>query len=193
MNRSASAGRTSRTRSLRCSCCCSCWSAPRPLLPWRATSRSRSLARLRLPVMRGRPGDGRHGASPALRHLEAVAGFGLAALVMVTNGQELLTGVLRVDGGATSAVRSDAAGRALRRPAGARRAGRPGRRDHRVVRVGRAVRGDPAHEGQSVAFAGHRLRYDGLTTTREPQRTVLTTRLAVTDGSGAAAGALTRG
>ena len=44
-------------------------------------------------------------------------------------------------------------------------------------------------EGQSVAFGGHDLRYDGLTTTREPQRTVLTTRLSVTDGPGAAAGA----
>ena len=46
-------------------------------------------------------------------------------------------------------------------------------------------------EGESVAFAGYRLRYDGLTTREEPQRTVLSARLARTDGSGTPLAALT--
>src|SRR5215510_588107 len=61
-----------------------------PLLPWRATSRSRALRRLRVPA-----------AAAALvmiatawagvRQVAAIAGFGLAALVFVTSGQEILT------------------------------------------------------------------------------------------------------
>jgi cytochrome c-type biogenesis protein CcmF len=39
-------------------------------------------------------------------------------------------------------------------------------------------------KGQVVDFAGYHLRYDGLTTAEQPQRTVLTARLGVTDPSG---------
>lgn len=154
-----------------------------PMLPWRATRRSRRLAHLRLPVGAAAVVTVA-GAFAGARHIEAVAGFGLAALVIVTNGQELLAGVLR-------ARRRHQRG-ALRR--GGRRYG------GLLVHVGLGVLaagiiassglGEQSEvtlaEGQSVTFGGHELRYDGLTTTREPQRTVLTTRLSVTDGPGAA-------
>ena len=159
-----------------------------PLLPWRATSRSRSLTRLRPPVtvaalvMAG-------AALAGVRSVGAVAGFGMAALVLVTNGREIVTGM-----------------RASRRRRNGRRAGRrPGRRyGGLLVHVGLAVLAAgiiassgfarqaevTLEKGESVAFAGYRLRYDGLTTTRQPHRTVLSTRLAFTDASGTAAGLL---
>src|SRR5262249_2698420 len=64
---------------------------PAPLLPWRATTRSRSLHRLHAPaaaaalVMIAT-------ASAGVHQVAAVAGFGLAALVFVTSGQEILNG-----------------------------------------------------------------------------------------------------
>ena len=158
-----------------------------PLLPWRATSRSRTLTRLRAPVlvaalvMAGT-------ALAGVRSPEAVAGFGLAALVLVTNGREVVTGV-----------------RVSRRHR-ARGSRRPGRRyGGLLVHIGLAVLAAGViassalaeqaevtlDEGESVAFAGYRLRYDGLTTREEPQRTVLSARLARTDGSGTPLAALT--
>ena len=159
-----------------------------PLLPWRASSRSRTLTRLRAPVlvaalvMAGT-------ALAGVRSPEAVAGFGLAALVLVTNGREVVTG-LRVS---------------RRHHARGTRRG-PGRRyGGLLVHIGLAVLAAGViassalaeqaevtlDEGESVAFAGYRLRYDGLTTREEPQRTVLSARLARTDGSGAPVAALT--
>src|SRR5262249_35046273 len=60
-----------------------------PLLPWRATNRSRALRRLRVPaaaaalVMIA-------AALAGIHQVAAVAGFGLATLVFVTGGQEIL-------------------------------------------------------------------------------------------------------
>jgi cytochrome c-type biogenesis protein CcmF len=146
-----------------------------PLLPWRSSSPARSLARLRVPV--GVAAVAMAAAALAgARRLEPVVGLGLAALVLVTNGQELLVGV-RVS---------------VRRRRGLRRHG------GLLVHVGLAVLAAgivasgafaqqsevTLHRGDSVAFGGHRLRYEGLTTVQQPQRTVLTTRLRVsTPGS----------
>ena len=153
-----------------------------PLLAWRGGSRARTLARLRLPLTVAAVVTA-VAAVLAPGHVEAVAGFGAAALVLVTNGREVLAG-LRFS--------------RRRRRAGGRRA--PGRRyGGLVVHVGLALlaagiiassgfaqqREVTLDRGESVAFAGQRLRYEGLSTLEQPQRTVLTTRLAVTGPSGA--------
>ena len=158
-----------------------------PVLPSRPTSPARTLARLRTPVAVAALVTAA-AAVAGPRHVEAVAGLGLAALVLVTNGREILVG-MRVS-------------RRHRRAGGGRRGAR--RYGGLLVHVGLGVLATgiivssgfaeqaevTLDRGQSVTFAGHRLRYDGLDTTKEPQRTVLTTRLAVTDGSGARSGVL---
>jgi cytochrome c-type biogenesis protein CcmF len=161
-----------------------------PLLPWRATSRSRALRRLRVPaaaaalVMIATAWAGVH-------QVTAVAGFGLAALVFVTSGQEILSGLmLGRRGQRGGAARALARGR--RRNAGL------------VVHMGLALvaAGITASStlglqtqatlktGQSTAFGGQVLRYQGLHTDQQPQRIVLTTTVSVTNSSGGAAGTL---
>jgi cytochrome c-type biogenesis protein CcmF len=127
-------------------------------------------------------------AVAGLRHVEAAAGFGLATLVLLTNGQEIIAGVrfaTRRRGLAT--VR-----RSSRRYGGL------------LVHVGLAVLAAGViassgfaeqqeitlGQGQSASFAGYQLRYDGLTTDEQAQRTVLTTRLVLTDAAGNRAGVL---
>jgi cytochrome c-type biogenesis protein CcmF len=161
-----------------------------PLLPWRATNRSRALRRLRVPataaalVMIAAAWAGVH-------QVEAVAGFGLAALVFVTSGQEILS-VLAIG---RRGMRGDAV-RALAR----------GRRRHAglVVHMGLALAAAgiiassslgqqdqvTLKTGQSTEFAGQVLRYQGLHADRQPQRIVLTTTVSVTNPGGGAAGAL---
>src|SRR5215468_6741062 len=145
-----------------------------PLLPWRATNRSRALRRLRVPAAAA-----------------AVAGFGLATLVFVTSGQEILSGL--------------ASGRRGMR-GGAVRALARGRRRHAglVVHMGLALvaggiiasssLGQQAQvtlkTGQATVFAGQVLRYQGLHTNRQPQRIVLTTTVAITNPGGGTAGTL---
>ncbi|HEY7146842.1 MAG TPA: cytochrome c-type biogenesis CcmF C-terminal domain-containing protein [Streptosporangiaceae bacterium] len=161
-----------------------------PLLPWRATNRSRALLRLRVPaaaaalVMIATAAAGIHQVS-------AVAGFGLAALVFVTSAQEILTGMaIGRRGARAGAARALARGR--RRYAGL------------VVHMGLALAaagitassslGQQAQvtlkTGQSTVFAGHVLRYQGLATDRQPQRIVLTARVSVTNQGGGTAGTL---
>ena len=161
-----------------------------PLLPWRATNRSRALRRLRVPA-----------AAAALvviatawagvHQVAAVAGFGLATLVFVTSGQEILSGL--------------ASGRRGMR-GGAVRALARGRRRHAglVVHMGLALvaggiiasssLGQQAQvtlkTGQATVFAGQVLRYQGLHTNRQPQRIVLTTTVAITNPGGGTAGTL---
>jgi cytochrome c-type biogenesis protein CcmF len=108
--------------------------------------------------------------------------------VLVTNGQELVSGI-------RAARRSRSAG-AIRR--GSRRYG------GLLVHVGLAVLATgiiassgfaqqaevTLVKGESVAFAGFSMRYDGLTTEQQPQRTVLTTHLRVTRPSGDRVGLL---
>jgi len=161
-----------------------------PLLPWRATNYSRALRRLRVPaaaaalVMIAT-------ASAGVTELTAIAGFGLAALLFVTSAQEIASGLaIGRRGERGGAVRALARGR--RRYAGL------------VVHAGLAVvaAGIIASSGlgqqtqvtlktgQSTVFAGRVLRYQALRTDQQPQRTVLTTTVSVTNPSGGTAGML---
>jgi cytochrome c-type biogenesis protein CcmF len=158
-----------------------------PVLPWRGGGSGRSLARLRAPVLLAALVMVVI-AVAGMGHVEAAAGFGLAALVLLTNGQEILTG-----------VRFSARRRGL---AGVRRSSL--RYGGLLVHVGLAVlavgiisssgfgqqREITLGQGQSTSFAGYVMRYDGLTTDQQSQRTVLTTRLVLTDASGNRAGVL---
>ena len=161
-----------------------------PLLPWRATNRSRALRRLRGPVTAAALVMIAT-AWAGVRQPAAVAGFGLATLVFVANGQELLSGL--------------AIGRRALR-GGAVRALARGRRRHAglVVHLGLALvaagiiasssLGQQAQvtlkTGQSTVFAGQVLRYQGLHTDRQPQRIVLTATVSVTNPGGGTAGTL---
>jgi cytochrome c-type biogenesis protein CcmF len=161
-----------------------------PLLPWRSTNRARALRRLRVPavsaalVMIATAVAGVHQAA-------AVAGFGLATLVFVANGQEIVKGLaIGRRGGRSGAVR--ALLKARRRYAGL------------VVHVGLAVAAagviassNLAQEtevtmktGESTVFAGQVLRYEGLRTDEEPHRIVLTAPVSVMNSRGEAVGTL---
>ncbi len=160
-----------------------------PLLPWRAANRARALRRLRVPAAGAAlvmAGSALAGATEPL----AVAGFGLAALVVIANGQEILVGI--------------AFGRRPERR-GALAAVRRGRRRYAgltahiglgLMAVGITASSSFAQQievtlstGQATTFAGYELRYAGLRTAQEPQRTVLTTELSVraTDSTGSSA------
>jgi cytochrome c-type biogenesis protein CcmF len=146
-----------------------------PLLPWRTASPGRTLVRLRGPivaaalVMAGC-------AVAGVQSAAVVAGFGLAAAALVGNGRELVAGV------------RGSRGRRGRLRRGAARYG------GLLVHVGLAVAaagvtasaalGEQAEltldAGETASFAGYQVRYDGMTTAEQPQRTVLTTGLTVT-------------
>jgi cytochrome c-type biogenesis protein CcmF len=153
-----------------------------PLLPWRSTNKARAVRRLRLPTATAAVVivccalAGVHGLKP-------LAGLGLAALVVVTNGQEIVGGLLGARrGGGRSVLRALRHGR--RRYCGL------------TVHVGLAILaagittssslGQQSEvtlkAGQSTTFAGYVLRYEGMRTAQEPQRTVLTTPLSVRSG-----------
>jgi cytochrome c-type biogenesis protein CcmF len=150
-----------------------------PLLPWRSGSAGRLTRRLRLPL----------GVTAAvvlvlavggLRSPAAAAAFGLATFVGVANLAEIGAG-LRV------AVRTG--GR--RRPAAALGALLRGRRRYGglLVHVGLALAALAItasstlarqtdltlSRGATAGFAGYTLRYEGMRTLRQPQRTVLVT------------------
>src|SRR4051794_23942285 len=158
-----------------------------PVLPWRGGASGRSLARLRAPVLVAALVMAVF-AVAGMGHAEAAAGFGLAALVLITNGQEIVTG-----------LRFSARRRGL---AAVRRSSR--RYGGLLVHVGLAVlavgiisssgfaeqREITLGQGQSTSFAGYVMRYDGLTTDQQPQRTVLPPRLVLTDAWGKRAGVL---
>ena len=149
-----------------------------PLLPWRRGTAGRTLLRLRLPVVAAAL------VTVALtlagvRSTGAVVGLGLVVLVVVGTGLELVR-VLRGGGGARRVLR------------GSRRYG------GLLVHVGLAIlaagviassalgqEGEVTlAKGETATFAGHELRYDGLQTDRQPNRTVLTVALTVTGGGG---------
>jgi cytochrome c-type biogenesis protein CcmF len=161
-----------------------------PALSWRgggSAATARAVTRLRTPVLLATLVVA-VSALTGTRHLEAAVGFGLATLVLATNGQEIVTGVR------FSARRSGLASvwRSSRRYGGL------------LVHVGLAVlaigiiassgfgqqREITLGQGHSTSFAGYVMRYEGLSTDRQPQRTVLTTRLVLTDGSGKRVGVL---
>ena len=158
-----------------------------PLLPWRATSRARALRRLRVPaaaaaaVMIAT-------AAAGVASVYAVAGFGLAALVLVTNGQEISNGV--------SAGRPGGTLRALLRSR-RRHAGLVVHLGLALVAAGITASSTLGHQsqvtlttGQAAVFGGQVLRYQGLRTDQQPQRIVLTATVSVTNPGGAPAGTL---
>jgi cytochrome c-type biogenesis protein CcmF len=161
-----------------------------PLLPWRATNRSRALRRLRVPATAGAMVMIAT-ALAGVRNLEAVAGFGLAALLFVTSAQEIVTG-LAIGRRATAGGSVRALIRGRRRHAGF------------VVHLGLALvaAGITAstalaqqeqvtlQSGQTVRFGGQILRYDGLRTDRQPQRIVLTAAVSVVSSAGRTVGTL---
>ena len=161
-----------------------------PLLPWRATNRARALRRLRVPaiaaalVMIAT-------AVAGIRQVTTVAGFGLATLVLVGNGQEIVAGLaVGRHGGRGGVLRTLARGR--RRYAGF------------VVHIGLALvaAGITASStlgqqtevtlktGQSAVFAGYTLRYEGLRSDQQPQRVVLSAPVKVDKVGGGGAGTL---
>jgi len=161
-----------------------------PLLPWRATNRARALRRLRTPAIAAALVM-IVTAVAGVRQVTAVAGFGLATLVLVANGQEILTGAgMGRRGGRGGILRALLRGR--RRYAGF------------VVHVGLALvaAGITASStlgqqtevtlktGQSAVFAGHILRYEGLRTDQQAQRIVLTAPVKVTNVGGGGDGTL---
>ena len=149
-----------------------------PLLPWRRGTPGRTAQRLRLPVTVGALVTVVLTVA-GVRSTSAAAGLGLAALVVVGNGRELVRG--------------------LRGRGGGRRMLRGGRRyGGLLVHVGMAVLaagvvassvlGQEAEltlaKGETATFAGHEVRYDGLATDRQPNRTVLTVALSVGSDGG---------
>jgi cytochrome c-type biogenesis protein CcmF len=161
-----------------------------PLLPWRVTNRARAMRRLRLPVIAA--ALVMVGAALAgIDGVTAVAGFGLATLVLVANGQEIVSGLATGRrGGRGGILRTLARGR--RRYAGL------------VVHVGLALAaaGITASStlaqqtevtlktGESTVFAGYVLRYEGLRTDQQAQRVVLTAPVTVHKVGGGGAGTL---
>jgi cytochrome c-type biogenesis protein CcmF len=159
-----------------------------PLLPWRATNWSRALRRLRAPATAAALVV-IVTAWAGIHKVGAVGGFGLATLVLVTSGQEILSG-LAIGRHGSGLLRALA--RARRRHAGL------------VVHMGLAlvVAGITASSslgqqaqvtlktGQGTVFGGQILRYQGLRTDQQPQRIVLTTTVSVTNLSGSTAGTL---
>jgi cytochrome c-type biogenesis protein CcmF len=161
-----------------------------PALPWRSSNGSRALRRLRLPVLAGALVVIATAAA-GIRQLDAVVGFGLATLVLVANGQEIVSGLaIARHGGRGGVLRALARGR--------RRYGAL------TVHVGLALvaagitassnLGDQTQltlqKGQSATFAGQVLRYEGLRTDRQPQRIVLTTLVSVSTPGGSRVGTL---
>jgi cytochrome c-type biogenesis protein CcmF len=153
-----------------------------PLLPWRGGSAERLMRRLRLPL----------GAGAVLvaalavrgpRNPAAVAAFGLAAFAGVANLAEIGAGM-------RAAVRTG-----QRRPVAALGTLLRSRRRHggllvhvglALAAVGITASSTLAHHadltlsrGASAEFAGYTLRYEGMRTLRQPQRTVLITDVGV--------------
>lgn len=144
-----------------------------PLLPWRATNRSRALRRLRAPVLAAAfvmAGCAVAGVNEPL----GVLGFGLGALVIVANAQEILSGSFG------RSHRDRGRGLASLRRSRRRYAGLAAHVGLGVMAIGITASSSFAQQteltlaaGQSTSFAGYELRYDGLRTSQEPQRTVL--------------------
>jgi cytochrome c-type biogenesis protein CcmF len=161
-----------------------------PLLSWRGGSPERLIGRLRLPLGTGAVVVAAL-ALAGVRDLAAAAAFGLAAFVAVANAAEL-----------TRSVRAAARAGGRRGPAATLRAVLRGRRRYGglIVHIGLALAAVAItasstfarqaevtlSRGQSTAFGGYVLRYDGLRTLRQPQRVVLVTDVSVVsaaDGS----------
>jgi cytochrome c-type biogenesis protein CcmF len=153
-----------------------------PLLPWRGGKGQRLLQRLRVPLGSA-VGVMLVLAAVGMRDLEAVAAFGLGTFVAVANAVEIVQGVraaLRGGGGVHGILR------------GRRRYG------GLIVHIGLALAAVAITasstmarqvevtlaQGKSTTFAGYDLRYQGMRTLRQPQRTVLATDVGVSKRGG---------
>jgi cytochrome c-type biogenesis protein CcmF len=150
-----------------------------PLLPWRAVNRERAIRRLRVPVVAAALvvlGC----AVAGLRDLYAVAGFGLATLVLVANVQEIATGLaMGRRGGRAGMWRTFLRGRR-------RYAGLTVHIGLALLAIGITASSNLVQQtqvtlraGQSTTFAGRQLTYQGLETDQQAQRVVLTARVVV--------------
>jgi cytochrome c-type biogenesis protein CcmF len=152
-----------------------------PLLPWRSATWARALARLRVPLLAGAlvmVGVAVTGASS----VPVVAGCGLVGVLIVGHVREIVIAL-------RTARRTGRAGAVRRRGRGL--AGYLVHLGLGVLAAGIIASSAFAQEaevtigaGHSTSFAGHRFTYDGMQTSRQPQRTVLSTPLTVTDASG---------
>jgi cytochrome c-type biogenesis protein CcmF len=146
-----------------------------PALPWRSATRARALERLRLPALAATAVTVGF-ALGGVRDAGALAGFGVATLVAFTNGQEIAKGLVAGRrGGRGGAVRTLIRGRR-------RFAGLTVHIGLALLAAGITASSNFGHQtevtlaaGESTQFQGYELRYDRLVTTKEPQRTVLTT------------------
>jgi len=154
-----------------------------PLLPWRVGSPRQLLRRLRVPVWAGTltvVGL----AVAGVGHPVAILAFGLAAFVAAATVSEMARGVRayrRAFGGSPGSAAVGAFGRNRRLYGGL------------VAHLGLVIaivgitwsstfsvtREVTLARGQSVAFAGSTLRYDGTRVVNQPQRTVLVTTLSI--------------
>jgi cytochrome c-type biogenesis protein CcmF len=154
-----------------------------PLLPWRAATRAQARRRLTVPVAVG-AGTMVGLASLGMRNLAAVAGFGLAAFVLVANGGQVVRGMrtfARASGRGVLQAAPEALGRNRRMYGGY------------VVHLGVAIAVIAViastsfarqaevtlARGQQTSFAGYVLRYEGQRVVRQPQREVLVARVSV--------------
>jgi cytochrome c-type biogenesis protein CcmF len=154
-----------------------------PLLPWRSASTDQVKRRLTMPAAAG-------AATMVLlallgmRNLAAVAGFGMAAFVLVVNGGEVVRGVRML-----ARARGSALVRAVPEAFARNRAMYGGY----VVHIGVAVAAIAIiastsfarqaevtlARGQEASFAGYVLRYEGQRVLRQPHREVLVAHLSV--------------
>jgi cytochrome c-type biogenesis protein CcmF len=126
-----------------------------------------------------------------VHQVAAVAGFGLATLVFVTSGQEILSGLtIGRHGTRGGAMRALARGRR-------RHAGLVVHMGLALVAAGIIASSSLAQQdqvtlktGQSTVFAGQVLRYQGLSADRQPQRVVLTATVSVANPGGGTVGTL---
>jgi cytochrome c-type biogenesis protein CcmF len=123
-----------------------------------------------------------------VHQVAAVAGFGLATLVFVTSGQEILSALaIGRRGKRGGVVRALARGRR-------RHAGLVVHMGLALVAAGIIASSSLAEQaqvtlrtGQSTVFAGQVLRYQGLRADRQPQRIMLTAAVSVTNPGGGTA------
>ncbi|MFE9694538.1 heme lyase CcmF/NrfE family subunit [Micromonospora sp. NPDC005806] len=155
-----------------------------PLLPWRATNRSRALRRLRVPASAAALVT-IAAAVVGVHQVAAVAGFGLATLVLVGNGQEIAAGLaIGRRGGRGGVLRALLRGRR-------RYAGLTVHVGLALVAVGITASANLGQQtevtlktGESTTFAGQVMRYEGLQTDQQPHRIVLTAPVSVTTSRG---------
>jgi cytochrome c-type biogenesis protein CcmF len=154
-----------------------------PLLPWRAATREQARRRLTTPTISGAATIVVLAIS-GMRNLAAVAGFGMAAFVLVANGGEVTRGIR-----AFARARSHGVFRAVPDAISRNRRMYGGYVVHigvAVAAIAVIVSSSFARQtevtlalGQQTSFAGYTLRYAGQQVLRQPQRQVLVGEVSV--------------